>query len=136
MKTLLNQRFNKENKIVLACIVIFIVSSIAFIQYQAGDSIVGTWISTDDPDNKWVFTNNQKAKSYYEGELLDTYTYRVSSTSPQCGEVVQTGPRIEFLELTHSADGEQKCFYINSLDDENLSLSPFDRANILLFERQ
>jgi len=129
--------FNWNRKYVLLfCLVMFVASSIALIQYQQENSIVGTWISRDDANNKWIFTSDKKAKSYYSNELLDIYTYRLSTTSPQCGKQVQTGPHLEFLELTDMDNGDQQCYYINTLDDEHLSLSPFGRANILVFNRQ
>lgn len=135
MNILKIQQFNNITIILILSMVAFAVSGVTFIHHQFNNPIVGTWISVDDPNNKWVFSK-EEMKSYYDGELFDTYTYRISTTSPQCGKEVQTGPKLEFLELTDVNDGEQQCYYINGLDNENLSLSPFGKSNIIVFEKQ
>jgi len=135
MKKVKDFKWNRKY-LLLFLLVMFMASSIALIQYQQESSIVGTWVSQSDQNSKWIFTKNGKAKWYYEEKLNYTYTYRLSTTSPQCGKQVQTGPHLEFLELTDVDNGFQQCYYINTLDDEHLSLSPFGRANILVFDRQ
>jgi len=95
----------------------------------------GTWLEENDSSSKWVFHNNN-ANYYYDNELIFSFTYRVSDTSPQCGEEVQTGDKIEFLELTDTSDGEQKCYYINGLNGDTLSLSPFGQSFLLVLIKQ
>ena len=111
-----------------------------FILSQQSDNIVGTWIEKEDPKSKWVFIDNSKSKTYYDDKLLDTFTYNLSRSSPKCGRDISSEinarPKLKFLELTETDSKDQYCYYVFGLDEETLSLKPFNGAKILVFERQ
>jgi hypothetical protein len=134
MNTLQNHWRNKK-LIIPLLISLFIISSIAFVQCKQDSPIIGTWLSQKDQKSKWVFTTDS-TKWYYNNELAFTFTYKVSTSSPQCGEEVKTGPNLAFLSLKNVENGRQQCYYINTLNDSTLSLSPFGRSNILFFKKQ
>jgi hypothetical protein len=114
---------------------LFIVSSLVLVQCNQKVPIKGTWISQKDHNSKWVFTKDS-TKMFYSNELQFTFTYKISDTSPQCGQKVKTGPHLTFLSLKNVENGRRQCYYINGLTDSTLSLSPFGRSNILFFRKQ
>ncbi len=100
-------------------------------------SIVGTWIAEKDSKSKWVFTSDLKCKRYYDSVLLSTYTYSISNTSPQCGETVPVEQHTSYLKLTKEGPvNSKRCYEINGITAEKLSLRVVDRGGLLLFDRQ
>jgi hypothetical protein len=110
------------------------ISSYSFL-INNNHAIYGTWISEDDPKVSWVFSEPNKVNQYYDGVAGDEYNFRLSDTSPQCGNQVQTGEFITFLELTDTTSGEQMCYYFNGVSETHLSLSFFDRGGTMVFDR-
>jgi len=111
-----------------------------FIILQQSNNIVGTWIDKEDPKSKWVFNDNSKVETYYDNELLDTFTYDLSKSSPKCERNIETEinarPELSYLELTDTDNGDQYCYYVFGINEETLSLKPFNGAEILVYERQ
>jgi len=130
----------KNNKLFFLCIIALTVSGVTFISQQLKNSVVGTWISVDDPKSKWGFIDKTKAKTYYNNELLDTFTYDLSKSSPKCERNIETEinarPELSYLELTDTDNGDQYCYYVFGINEETLSLKPFNGAEILVYERQ
>jgi hypothetical protein len=132
----LKKIWRSKKYLLIFCLLAFVASSIAFIQYQQNDYIKGTWISHKDPKNKWIFTSD-KAKSYYNGKRLDTFTYKISKSSPECGEKVTTGSKYEYLHLTNVKDNaDEHCYQIDGLTDSTLTLRPLGHYTILFFEKK
>jgi len=51
---------------------------------QAHEDIIGTWLSAEGENTKWVVTDSQ-IKTYYKGQLNDTFTYNISREPNHCG---------------------------------------------------
>src|SRR5690606_30931391 len=101
-------------------------------QYQ--DTIIGTWISQEDTLWKWVYTTNGTCLDYYEDSLQDTYQYNIDSTSPQCGQIVPTGPLFLYLKLQNSID--TICYEITGLNITFLNLREITSARFFFFDKQ
>jgi len=65
-------------------------------------NIIGTWVSEEDKNWKRVFTASGKCYDYYDNKLTGASTYKISNTSPQCGDSVLVDKRdkVDYLELT------------------------------------
>ena len=105
---------------------------------QAQKDIVGTWISAEGGNTKWVITESH-IKTYYKNQLDDTYSYRISRESNHCGYDVSK--RLEkyswqsILTLSKTQSNTEKCYYIYGISNNHLSLSPFGYASFLSFEK-
>jgi hypothetical protein len=99
-------------------------------------SIVGTWLSETDSKWKMVFTST-KCYQYYEGALVETNSYLISNTSPQCGKVVPVDNYTSYLKLTDDQSSTNvTCYEINGITSKNLSIRPVNNGKILTFVRQ
>lgn len=99
-------------------------------------TILGTWRSQEDSQWKIVFTRN-RYHEYYRSNLIETGSYLVSNTSPQCGEIVPIDKYTSYLKITE--DGGSKnvnCYEINGVTRTNLSLRPVNNGKTLLFTKQ
>ena len=130
----------KNNKKFLGVVLIALMAILSFTVVQLSgekEDIIGTWVSEDTPEWKWVFKSDGKCYDYYNGVLTDTYTYTLSTTSPQCGQVVPTGDKFTYLKLVNDKDSNLTfCYEVFSLDKTNLEIRMFDRANFLRFVKQ
>ena len=120
--------------------IIFLIIISAFIYNDQNNPIVGTWVSTQDSKDTWVFTSDNQAKSYYDDELLDTYTYKVTRDPVQCGvdmhETLDRYPSESILVLTNTQTNKQKCDLVYKLDEQFLTWRPFGYPHISHFKRQ
>ncbi|QMU63669.1 MAG: hypothetical protein GKR88_04805 [Flavobacteriaceae bacterium] len=101
-----------NNYIKLATVSILLLGLIvmSFSSNNQQPDVVGTWISNDDNLWKITFTNDGKRKDYYEGELIVTYTYNISSS---CGEETLTD---EYFIKSEEQDGlGYSCDLINNI---------------------
>jgi hypothetical protein len=99
-------------------------------------SIVGTWLSESDSKWKLVFTTT-KCYQYYGGTLVETNSYLISNTSPQCGKVVPVDNYTNYLKLIDDQSSTNvNCYEINGITSQNLSLRPVNNGKILIFVRQ
>jgi len=130
----------KNNKKFLGVVLIALMAILSFTVVQLSgekEDIIGTWVSEDTPEWKWVFKSDGKCYDYYNGVLTDTYTYTLSTTSPQCGQVVPTGDKFTYLKLVNDKDSNLTfCYEVFSLDKTNLEIRMFDRASFLRFVKQ
>lgn len=85
--------------------------------------IIGTWISDEDSKWKIVFTADSTCTWYYKNIVTDTYTYKLSNTSPQCGENVSINAKTLYLSLTNINNGDEMCYFFNGCSEEYLSIS-------------
>jgi len=104
-------------------------------------TIVGTWVSLTDAKSKYIFSNDNHAKFYYNGELLDTFTYHVTPTSPQCGvdmqDYLEKNPNTSILVLVSTKDDVKNCDLMVFGDSaQRLTLNPFERPGGETFKRQ
>ena len=101
------------------------------------EDIIGTWVSEDTPEWKRIFKEDGKCYDYYNGALTNTYNYTLSTTSPQCGQVVPTGDKFTYLKLVDDKDSNFTfCYEVFSLDKTNLEIRMFNNADFLRFVRQ
>jgi len=120
-------------------IVGFIISTvlISFTTNQNQEtSILGSWISEVDNNFKMVFSGNTCAWMY-SGHPSTTYSFKLSNTSPQCGEIVPASSEINYLKLVNLDDSNDGiCHEVYSLSATTLTLRPVDKSGFLIFNRQ
>ena len=103
---------------------------------QEDASIVGTWISEEDTNWKMVFTTS-KCKWFYENIQTEEFNYLLSNTTPQCGETVSITVHTEYLQITNSADPNDKtCYEVFGISMESLSIRMIGSGKLLVFDRQ
>lgn len=86
--------------------------------------IVGTWVAEGESlFSRWIFKSNGECLMYDENEVLGTYIFKLSTTSPQCGIEVDTGPKEKYLSLTNKSNIKDKmCYLLDFVDDKKLSM--------------
>ena len=86
--------------------------------------IVGTWVAEGESlSSRWIFKSNGECLMYDENEVLGTYIFKFSTTSPQCGIEVDTGPKEKYLSLTNKSNIKDKmCYLLDFVDDKKLSI--------------
>ena len=117
----------------LGLFILFIAVS-AFIYSRQNNPIVGSWIGihSNNKQGKWVFTSN-KFKEYYEGNLDEEYTYKLSQTPNHCGvdmsERLKHFPNNRILILTNTKTGKKTCGLVFKLTDKRLILAAVGNAH-------
>ncbi len=86
------------------------------------EDIIGTWVSEEDSNWKIKFNDDGTCLWYYTNEITDTYTYTITTTTPQCGYEVKTGSEYNYLKLIDTNGGEN-CYEILGVDSLTLSIS-------------
>ena len=101
-------------------------------------NIIGVWVNEEDPNWTIEFTTNGMYYWHYTGDNSDTFSYSISTISPQCGQEVKTGGIEDFyLSLIDNEDNEGYCYEILGVDDESLSLSSIGLGvKYFLFNKQ
>lgn len=102
---------------------------------RQNSSIIGTWLSEKDPKWKMVFTAD-RCNQYYDGALMDSDYYYISNTSPQCGKVVPIDNYTSYMRFVPISGTGQKCYEINGITAQYLSLRPVENGKILVFVKQ
>lgn len=129
----------KNLKTKFRIIVAFVISTVvsSFTIYQDQDtSIEGTWISEEDNNYRMVF-NGTTCTWLYTGQSPTTFSFTLSNTSPQCGEVVPIGNELIYLKLVNlNNSNDILCYEIYSLSATTLTLRPIDKSGFLIFNRQ
>lgn len=129
----------KNLKTKFRIIVAFVISTVvsSFTIYQGQDtSIEGTWISEEDNNYRMVF-NGTTCTWLYTGQSPTTFSFTLSNTSPQCGEVVPIGNELIYLKLVNlNNSNDILCYEIYSLSATTLTLRPIDKSGFLIFNRQ
>jgi hypothetical protein len=122
-----------KNRIIVTVVISAILTSFTIYQNQDA-SIKGTWISENDNSYKMVFSGSN-CTWLYTGQPSTTYSFTVSNTSPQCGEVVPVGN--DYLKLVNLNDNNDiMCYEIYGLSETTLTLRPIDKSGVLVFNRQ
>jgi hypothetical protein len=98
--------------------------------------VIGAWLSNDDVNWKLVFTAEGKCFQYYGEELLETDSFMIANTSPQCEEEVQVNSTTMYLQLENIEDKEKTCYEIYALTENVLTVRPLTRGGIMTFSRQ
>jgi hypothetical protein len=126
-----------KTKIRIIVTVVISTILISFTTNQNQDaSIIGTWISQEDNNYKLVFNGNT-CTWIYSGQSNTTYSFSLSNTSPQCGEVVPVTSELNYLRLVNSSNSnETLCYEIYSLTETTLTLRPIEKSGFLIFNRQ
>ena len=99
-------------------------------------SIVSTWISEEDTNWKLTFTTNNKCYQYYSNTLIETDTFSISNTTPQCGITVPIDKYTNYLQLKNMLSGNITCYEINGITSACLSLRVVDKGGSIVFIRQ
>lgn len=106
----------------------------SFNQQSTKDRIIGTWVLDSDPTNIWVFSSDNKCKSYYNGSLLKTSDFSISNYS--CSNEIDT--EYEYLKLNNN--NKVYCYAINGItqdgEDVYLSLEYDGNPRPMLFKKQ
>lgn len=106
---------------------------------QAQEDILGTWVSAEGGNTKWVVTDSQ-IKTYKEDRLDKTYNYSILRTANHCGydvsDRLEKYPWQSILTLNDTQSDKKKCYYIYGINNSHLTLSPFGYASFLSFEKQ
>ncbi|AFL84192.1 hypothetical protein Belba_1585 [Belliella baltica DSM 15883] len=107
-----------------------------FYQQDSDESLLGKYVSTDDPNWVWEFKSDGKLNEYYEGELSDVYYYSIEKTSPQCGFEVDEGPLFKYLVRKNVVNtSEQYCYEIYSMGNEYLQLRYLGGSGFFSFKK-
>jgi len=106
---------------------------------QAQQDFIGTWISTESGNTKWVVTDSH-LKTYYKNELNETYNYEFSRESVQCevdmSKRLEKYPWESILILADVQTEKIKCYHVYGLDQKVLSIRPFGNSTFVSFEKQ
>lgn|SRR5690606_24919626 len=125
----------KTNKITLLLIIVFSLLAIKVQGQQINinnaniteinSKIIGTWISEEDSNWKIIFNSQGICYWSYNNVITETFSYSISTTSPQCDYNVRTNTSEDFyLKIINQGDNnEQLCYEILGVDNESLSLS-------------
>lgn len=126
---------NKKIKIIILLMTASILTSFTTSPNQEA-SIIGTWISEEDNNYRMVF-NGTTCTWLYTGQSPTTFSFTLSNTSPQCGEVVPIGNELIYLKLVNlNNSNDILCYEIYSLSATTLTLRPIDKSGFLIFNRQ
>jgi hypothetical protein len=128
---------NIQQKIKLSFVILTcsILTSFTVIMNQEA-SIIGSWISEEDHNYKMVFSGNTCAW-IYSGQPTTTYSFTLSNSSPQCGEVVPVTTASNYLKLVNvNNNSDTMCYEVYSLSETTLTLRPIDKSGFLVFNRQ
>ncbi len=83
-----------------------------------------------------VFSGNTCAW-IYSGQPTTTYSFTLSNSSPQCGEVVPVTTASNYLKLVNvNNNSDTMCYEVYSLSETTLTLRPIDKSGFLVFNRQ
>jgi hypothetical protein len=100
------------------------------------DLIIGTWVSENDSNESWIFTENSCVIKYSD-TVDEQYSYSISETSPQCGYQVKTGGIEDFyLKIYNEATNEEYCYEIYTVNLLSLSMNYLGSSKKLIFIRQ
>ena len=111
------------------------ISSNSQTPYQ-NSSIVSTWISEEDVNWKLIFTTSNKCYQYDKNTLIETDTFSISNTTPQCGITVPIDNYTKYLQLKNVLSGDITCYEINGITSASLSLRVIDKGGSMVFIRQ
>jgi hypothetical protein len=120
--------------IITICLLTTISCKAQALQPNVQNEIIGTWIAEDDINVKLVFFTNDTYKSYYEGELSNTYDYSISH---QCG--IELDNNAWFLKTTNQEDFGQRCYEIYGVNDNSdrvLSIRDMTTGKIFIYNKQ
>ena len=93
-------------------------------QQDITSKIIGTWVSEKDTNWTIEFTNEGVCYWNYPNEERDTFTYTISTTSPQCGyQVISDGTTYYYLKLENQEGNDSNCYEILGVNNQSLSLS-------------
>jgi hypothetical protein len=120
----------------LVAVVIFPLLTSLTIRQNQEASIIGSWISEEDHNYKMVFSGNTCAW-IYSGQPTTTYSFTLSNSSPQCGEVVPVTTASNYLKLVNvNNNSDTMCYEVYSLSETTLTLRPIDKSGFMIFNRQ
>ncbi|MFS4457315.1 hypothetical protein [Maribacter sp. 2304DJ31-5] len=128
----------KYQKIILGILsLITFVSVLGFCITNTNSSIIGYWVSENDPKLKLVFTPDGKCMEFYDNEKQDEYTFSISNISPQCGEEVHVDQYTSYLKLVNIVDSEDiYCYEINGITSSTLSLRFLGNGGFVIYNKE
>lgn len=130
-------KFWKINRFVTNCVILISLLLFSFGRPQTKDaSIIGTWVSESDANWKMVFTK-KSCQWFYQNVEDEEFKYKISNTSPKCGQKVLVNSKTSYLEITNIFDPkDQYCYEIYGLTDKILSIREINSGDIKVFKRQ
>lgn len=130
MKTLL-----KTKKTIIITIILLAIYSFAIVQLnQEQEAIIGTWINTETPQWKRVFSADGKSYDYYNNVLSNTYTYYITNEQSRNGKLT-----VSFLKLVNLKNTNDIYEYeINTLDSSKFVLEYLggSRSKLIYFTKE
>ncbi|WP_462253621.1 hypothetical protein [Ekhidna sp.] len=111
------------------------LSILSITTIQEDELIVGTWVSKEDSNWRFIFKNPKTCFEYYNGKLTEEYSFSISNSSPQCNKEVFVNQNTSYLKLKSNSDSEMNCYEIASLNDESLTLRVVGRGGFMEFIR-
>ncbi|MBD1396889.1 hypothetical protein H9Q13_06910 [Pontibacter sp. JH31] len=99
-------------------------------------TVAGTWRSEEDNNWKLIFTAEGICYQYYQDDLLETDTYTLSNTSPQCDQDVTVDAHTSYLQLENMETKDRTCYEVNGLTANTLSLRPLTMGGAMVFRKQ
>lgn len=99
-------------------------------------SIIGTWVSEEDPNFKMVFEGNI-CTWLYASEPSGIFNFSLSNSTPQCGQEVLVDTETKYLHLIKTTNStDEICYEIYGLTQQYLTLRVIDKSGFLIFIRQ
>ncbi|WP_347175205.1 hypothetical protein [Polaribacter uvawellassae] len=127
----------KFSILILSVVIATIIYSFTTIKTNQStkDKIIGTWVSDKDINSKWVFSLDNTCKRYYNGVLLNTYSFSITNYS--CNNELDS--KYEYVKLLKS-NQKTYCYAINGItkdgNDTYLSLEFDGNPRPMLFKKQ
>jgi hypothetical protein len=125
----------------LGMAIVFLTLSVAY--KNPHDNILGLWVLENDSKTEWEFTNT-KCNWYYEGKIVDNFTYeivdlssnRFPKTSDYCGHEVRSGSNEDYYLKIVNQEGDEFCYGILTITNEKLSLNFLGTVNNMVFNKK
>jgi hypothetical protein len=128
---------NYNFKVLFSTLFILLISLLLFSSFNSPEEdIVGSWIQEEESNIRWVFTANGNCYWYNNSTIVESFTYEISQTLPQCRYNVKTGGAEDYyLRLTDS-ENSKFCYEILTINNEVLSLNYLGTSDIKVFNKE
>ena len=127
---------NKMKRLIITSIVILITFFIVDKGYaQKGQSKpeIAKWQSEKDNNTYWEFKTDGKMYASYTGtDVIQIFTYSISSDKPICqeGVILSEEENIKYLTLKFDKYNTISCYYIYALNDSRFTVMDAESGHI------
>ncbi|SFO33424.1 hypothetical protein SAMN04488519_105303 [Algoriphagus ornithinivorans] len=109
---------------------------IGFSQEFVPRAIIGKWISEEDQKLIWEFSNPFLFQSEYEGQNESSSgVFNILDWENTCSEYKETDLKDQKYLQIKDEEGFVFCYYLETLNHEQLTLIYMPRGNILSFRK-